>query len=100
MNPAQANSTHPQARSDVLGEFLADGSAVLFDPLTSVAHELNPTAALVWDWCDGEHSADQIVAAVEECFGTGGQDCRRDVYYFLAYLEGLGLLARAGEQHP
>lgn len=85
-------TTCPLARADVMTQHLADGSVVLFDPVMSTAHELNVTAALVWDCCDGLHSFDQIVEVVEECFSRS-HPCRQDVSYFLEGLRQLQLLA-------
>jgi hypothetical protein len=41
---------------------LPDGLAVLVNNKTNWAHTLSPLGALVWEFCDGLHSADQIVA--------------------------------------
>jgi Coenzyme PQQ synthesis protein D (PqqD) len=91
-----AMSTNPTARSDVFTEHLADGSVVIFDPLTSVAHELNATGALVWDCCDGSYDFQKIVATLEECFdGSSEQSTaalREDVTYFLQVLRQKNLL--------
>ncbi len=85
-----ALSAHPTARSDVFTEYLADGSVVIFDPLTSVVHELNATGAFVWDCCDGSYDFQKIVAALEECFDASSEistaTLREDVTYFLQVL--------------
>jgi hypothetical protein len=85
-----ALSANPTARSDVFTEYLADGSVVIFDPLTSVAHELNATGALVWDCCDGSYDFQKIVATLEECFDASSEISiallREDVTYFLEVL--------------
>jgi hypothetical protein len=85
-----ALSPNPTARSDVFTEYLADGSVVIFDPLTSVAHELNATGALVWDCCDGSCDFQKIVATLEECFDSPSETStaalREDVSYFLRVL--------------
>jgi Coenzyme PQQ synthesis protein D (PqqD) len=89
-------STNPTARSDVFTEYLADGSVVIFDPVTSVAHELNATAALVWDCCDGSYDFQKIVAALEECFDSASKisaaKIKEDVTYFLQVLQQKNLL--------
>jgi Coenzyme PQQ synthesis protein D (PqqD) len=89
-------SPNPAARSDVFTEYLADGSVVIFDPLTSVAHELNATGALVWDCCDGTYGFQGIVAALEECFDSPSEmsiaTLREDVTYFLQVLQQKNLL--------
>ncbi len=91
-----ALSANPTARSDVFTEYLADGSVVIFDPVTSVAHELNATAALVWDCCDGSYDFQKIVAALEECFASASEisvaKIEEDVTYFLQILQQKNLL--------
>ena len=91
-----ALSANPTARSDVFTEYLADGSVVIFDPLTSVAHELNTTGALVWECCDGSYDFQKIVAALEECFDASAEvstaALREDVTYFLHVLQQKNLL--------
>jgi hypothetical protein len=47
---------------------LPDASALLFDPVASEGHVLNPLGALIWDYCDGaldgEGIASEIIALV------------------------------------
>lgn len=52
----------------VLDEVLADGSAVLYHTATRSLMTLNPTAALVWDLCDGEHDELAVIAEVQDVF--------------------------------
>lgn len=52
----------------VIDELLADGSMVLFHTVTRTLLTLNPTAALVWECCDGEHTEDAIVSEVQAVF--------------------------------
>jgi Coenzyme PQQ synthesis protein D (PqqD) len=91
-----ALSSNPTARSDVFTEYLGDGSVVIFDPLTSVAHELNATGALVWDCCDGSYDFQKIVATLEECFDASSEvstaALSEDVTYFLQVLQQKNLL--------
>jgi Coenzyme PQQ synthesis protein D (PqqD) len=91
-----AMSANPTARSDVFTEHLADGSVVIFDPLTSVAHELNATGALVWDCCDGSYDFQKIVVTLEECLDESSEQStaalREDVTYFLQVLQQKNLL--------
>ncbi len=37
-----------------------DGEIVLYDPKRNRVHTLNPTAAVVWQLCDGSRAADQL----------------------------------------
>lgn len=58
----------PQRDPRVIDELLADGSMVLFHTATRTLLTLNPTAALVWECCDGEHTETAIVSEVEMLF--------------------------------
>lgn len=52
----------------VLDELLADGSMILFHKASRQLMTLNPTAALVWEHCDGEHTEASIAAELGELF--------------------------------
>ncbi len=53
---------HPLRRPDVEMHLLPDATALLFDPVTEQGLALNSAAALVWDYCDGCFSPEQIAA--------------------------------------
>lgn len=75
----------------VLDELLADGSLVLFHTGTRVLMTLNPTAALVWEYCDGRHDEATIVAEVEAVFPAAGP-LAADVQTILIDLRSRGML--------
>jgi hypothetical protein len=54
----------PRGRSEVEMHLLPDNSCLLFDPTTDEAHVLNVVGALVWDYCDGTLSRDEIATEV------------------------------------
>ena len=47
----------------------AEDGLVVYDPRHDMVHHLNPTAALIFDLCDGTRSADMIGEVVREAFG-------------------------------
>jgi hypothetical protein len=51
---------YPHRNSDVRGTLLEDGHLILLDPQTSWAHTLNPMAAVIWEFSDGEHTLTEI----------------------------------------
>ena len=57
----------PKRRSDVIFRPL-DDSWVLFDPGTVQLHVLNLSAALVWEFSDGETALEGIAEAVGSAF--------------------------------
>lgn len=68
----------PLKQDCVQDELLPDGSIVLYNGCQRQVMTLNATAALVWEYCDGEHEVDAIVAEVREVFPTSA-DADRDV---------------------
>ncbi len=65
---AASSNERPQKSVCVHDELLPDGTMIL---LHSCKHELmtlNPTAAIVWEYCDGEHSPTAIAAEIREVF--------------------------------
>lgn len=81
----------PKARWDILTEALGDGTVIVFDPKKGCAHELNPSAALVWDCCDGQHTPEAMAELFAECFGLRST-FREDILAFLKHLRDIELL--------
>jgi hypothetical protein len=48
-----------------------DDGLVIYQESTDRVHHLNPTAAVVFELCDGTRSADDIARLVAETFGLG-----------------------------
>ncbi len=55
----------PKRSAEIETTSLPDGYVVLVNPKTSWAHNLNPMAALIWEFCDGESSVDEIVSGIQ-----------------------------------
>lgn len=60
----------PLQQDCVHDEMLADGSMVLYNGCRQQVLTLNPTAALVWEYCDGEHNVEAIVREIAGVFPT------------------------------
>lgn len=82
---------HPQAREDVLFRQV-DDEWVVFDPAANELHVLNLSAALVWSHCTGEHSPDQIAAALQDAYGIDLKQAAADVRAALDRFREAGLL--------
>lgn len=82
----------PRKLETIQDELLPDGSMVLFDAERSGLLTLNPTAALVWECCDGEHDLAAIAAEVREVF-PDIPSVEADMRAVLADLREHGLLA-------
>lgn len=51
-------------RTDVETFILPDATALLFDPVTETGHALDVLSALIWDYCDGQRTANEIAQEV------------------------------------
>ena len=45
-----------------------EGETMLHDPATQQVYVLNPTAALIWSLCDGNHTIEQMIEVVKTQF--------------------------------
>jgi hypothetical protein len=82
------------ASSDVIVREEGDeGEALLFDPETERIKVLNRTGLLLWNWCDGRHTRDDLVAGLAgEYPGVDRDVLAGDVDRFLGDLADLDLL--------
>lgn len=49
-------------------------------------YTVNEVGTTIWELIDGEHSVDQIVAAVQETYEVSEEDARKDVTEFIQTL--------------
>jgi hypothetical protein len=54
----------PQRRPDIETHLLPDSTCLLFDPRTEDGHVLNVAGALIWDYCDGILTSEEIATEV------------------------------------
>ena len=47
----------------------ADDGLVVYDPARDTVHHLNPSAAIIFDLCDGSRSPEQIARVLGEVYG-------------------------------
>ena len=86
------HSMKPICRSDIAAE-KAGREMLLYNAETETIHVLNSTAQLIWDLCDGKHSAAEIAQVVRTRFSVAdGYDILDDVQRTLALFASLGLL--------
>ena len=82
----------PRRNPDVILQS-ADEQTLLYDAAADVIHILNPTARLVWDLCDGQHTVGDIVAQLQTTFAvTEAHDVAQDVRAVLEQLAHEGML--------
>jgi PqqD family protein of HPr-rel-A system len=46
----------------------ADDGLVVYDPTSDQVHHLNPSAAVIFDLCDGSRSVEEIAAALGDVY--------------------------------
>jgi hypothetical protein len=78
-------------RTDLLVRTI-DGEIVILDKRARKIHQLNATASLIWQCCDGNNTADTIAATIAEHFACQIQTVVDDVRSTLRQLEVLGLI--------
>jgi hypothetical protein len=57
-------NANPTRHPEIETTLLPDGHVVLVSPKTEWAQTLTPLGALVWEFCDGENTIDQIVESI------------------------------------
>jgi Coenzyme PQQ synthesis protein D (PqqD) len=77
-----------------------DDEAVVFDDRTAVVHRLNPSATVVWLMCDGDTSADSMLAELSDAFDRPADDFRVDVTATLRRFWDSGMLAGSSPMIP
>ena len=69
------------------------GEALLYNTDEEAIHILNPTAQLIWEFCDGTHTVADIEQAIRTNFSVpDGHDVTADIQQTLAVLIDKGLL--------
>ncbi|MCB0129076.1 MAG: PqqD family protein [Caldilineaceae bacterium] len=91
---AQAAS-YPQARRDaqlvaqeVLDEY------VIYDTGSHRVHNLNPTAAKIWQWCDGATSPEQLTRQVAAAYDLGTEGAETLLWLTLDRLQSAELMTQ------
>jgi hypothetical protein len=89
------NQDRPRKAAEVQDELLADGSMVLYHTAKRELLTLNPTAALIWECCDGTYTVPAIAAEVREVF-PDRSNIDQDVIRLLHDLRERGMIVNEG----
>jgi hypothetical protein len=81
----------PTARPEIEAYIVPDGTCFLFDPSRDEGFALDQLGALVWDYCDGTTSREEIVAEVSALLPTRPELVER-VHELLTMFAAQGLL--------
>ena len=85
-------SAKPRQKPNIMANDLGEQVA-LYSVEGKAVHVLNPTAHLIWDLCDGEHSLEDIELAIRSSFAIPeGRDVQADIRRTVAELSEKGLL--------
>jgi hypothetical protein len=89
------NDYRPKGREDLLKRDLDDG-CVLYDEKTSQVYTLNTTAALIWEYCDGNTTIEEIAEEIASAGNLNKDEAIKDVQKTIADFNEKALLHIAG----
>lgn len=83
----------PKRKTDWAQLDLGD-EAILYTSTAEEIHLLNPTARVIWELCDGEHTLEDMAQALQSAFAVPeGTDLMADVARVLQTFATKGLLS-------
>ena len=83
----------PLARRPAVERRLGDdGDGVLIDVSAKSAYVLNRTAWAIWELCDRQHSADEVIAELARRWGIDEQQAAPGCRRVLAFMEAAELV--------
>ena len=88
--------TIPSQDRNVVGRII-DGDAVLVTPERGEVKVLNEVGARIWDVCDGQLSASQIVELICDEYQVEHDEAEKGVLEFLESLHARGLIIVSGK---
>ena len=99
--PEKTPTRYPKARDDeaIVAQGVLD-EYVVYDLDRYKAHSLNPTAATVWQWCNGQTDADVLAERLAEHLDLTPEQAEPLLWLALDRLEGKKLLASKVDRPP
>ena len=86
------NTTRPVRKPGITVKDIGD-ETLLYSAAEEAIHILNPTAQLIWELCDGEHTVEDMEQAIRAGFSVADEhDVTTDIRRTLAVFAGKGLL--------
>ena len=86
-------STAPKRKKNLAWRKIEDEVVIIDLEKDRQFHELNDTAALIWELCDGETSVSAIAETIAENFEIAPEDAQLEVNEFITLLTEKALLA-------
>ena len=87
----EVRQRRPRRRHDVWLRSVG-GEHAVFDPVSKGLYMLNETARAIWELCDGDTTADEMVMAICEVSGLPPDVVAEDVHRTLSEFDRLGML--------
>jgi PqqD family protein of HPr-rel-A system len=84
----------PEKAADVLELDMEDGF-ILFNNDSSLVHHLNPSAAIIWQLCDGSATISELAADISAEFHIEEGETVKQLVGVIAELDALGLVKDA-----
>jgi PqqD family protein of HPr-rel-A system len=89
----------PRKSLEVLELDMGDG-VILYNHAADLVHHLNPSAAIVWQICDGEATIEHLAAEIAGEYGRDADEVQGQLTTLIAELETLGLVEDARTDAP
>lgn len=82
----------PKRNDDIETRLLPDGHVVLFSKNSDWAHTITPMAAIVWEFCDGDNTPEQIAQRTREITQSSDAELASQIDKLLQEFEQSGLI--------
>ncbi len=83
----------PKRNNAIETKLLPDGYVVLVNEVNNWAHTLTPTGALIWEFCDGETTVDEIFDRIIELTEQPADlELKNQILKLISDLQGVGLI--------
>lgn len=82
----------PQRSEAILDRAVGDHEILLFDPRANKLHSLNPTASLIWQYCDGRHTISMLATLLRHSYTVPVDRAESDVGRLIETMRAEGLL--------
>lgn len=89
---AATRGMRPRRRERDLEFLEIEGEIVIYDELDDSIHQLNPTASMIWQACDGSATITELAAEFSEASGVPHTQIERDVTAAVRQLADAGLM--------
>jgi PqqD family protein of HPr-rel-A system len=85
----------PRKGRDVLELDMGDG-LILYNHDSNLVHHLNPSAAIVWQLCDGDGTVAELARDIAEEYDVNSVQVQKDIGTLVGEFDALGLVDDVG----